>query len=159
MRGYSRTANRWYEMRPTRRMTSESTVAKTGRLMHSSGRVMRLGPGSRRVDVAALERGGASRGNGRCPRLDRGAARLPRRVLRRLAANDADGAAVADLELAGGHDHVARLEPGDDLDLAVAALTRLDLHARGLVVDDLEHVLLGALRHERLLGHDDRIHL
>src|SRR6185295_4390293 len=45
MRGYSRTDRRWYEMRPTSRMMSDSTVANTGRLMHSSGRVIARTPG------------------------------------------------------------------------------------------------------------------
>ena len=45
----------------------------------------------------------------------------------------------------------------DDLDAAVAALAELDLRPRCLAVDDAIHVLLLALRHQRLLGKDQRI--
>jgi len=40
IRGYSRTESRVYEMRPISTMMSDSTVAKTGRLMHISGSCM-----------------------------------------------------------------------------------------------------------------------
>ena len=42
IRGYSRTASRVYEIRPTSSTISDSTVAKTGRRMQISGSCMAM---------------------------------------------------------------------------------------------------------------------
>jgi len=46
--GYSRTAMRVYEIAPINRTASESTVAKTGRLMQTSGSVIPCSSAARR---------------------------------------------------------------------------------------------------------------
>src|SRR6476620_9983622 len=68
------------------------------------------------------------------------------------SADDRDGAAVPDLELAGGHHLVARGKPLDDLDATLAPCAYLYLGELRLAVDDLEHELTLALRHDGLLG-------
>src|SRR4029078_6461104 len=90
------------------------TVAKTGRLMESSGSVTASGSGG---------------------------------------ADDRDGAAVPDLELAGSNHLVARGQTFDDLDAALAPRPGPDLGKLGLALDDLEHELALALRHDGLLRH------
>ena len=57
MRGYSRTDRRWYEIRPSSRMTSDRTVANTGRFTQSSGRVIRSPRAARRPCVRTSARG------------------------------------------------------------------------------------------------------
>src|SRR5581483_10961279 len=154
MRGSSRTERRVYEIIPTSRMMSESTVAKTGRLMHISGSCMSGFGARRRADVRL--------GGTRRPRLRRilGCAALSGGGWRGLAcgrariggidARDLHRNAVAQLELPRGHDDVLGEQTLHDLGLRVAALSHLDLHALGLAIDDAKHVLVLALRHQRL---------
>src|SRR6185369_6829652 len=101
MRGYSRTDRREYEMSPMRSTTIESTVAKTGRRMQISGRViaraLALDLGRRRRVAPADRRG---RGG---------------------AVGDGHRRALAQLDDARGDDDVLGREAAHDLDAALAA--------------------------------------
>src|SRR5689334_25083854 len=141
MRGYSRTDSRVYEISPTSKMISDSTVAKTGRLMQISGSciALRLRRGRRGVIRLAARR------------------RLGRSGRRGRTVGDRYCHAVAQLELAGGDDDVVRREALQHFDAPVASLADVDLDAGDLAVGDAEHVLLVALRHDRLLRDDERL--
>ena len=76
-----------------------------------------------------------------------------------MASTTETGAAVADLELARGHHLIAGGKAFDDLHPALAARADHHLGELHLAVDDLEHELAVALRHDRLLGHGQGIFL
>ena len=59
--------------------------------------------------------------------------------------------------MAGGDDHVGGLESFDNFDFAIATLADLDLDANRASVAHLEHVLIVALRNDRLLGYRQRV--
>src|SRR5687768_13325278 len=180
IRGYSRTASRVYEMSPMSRMTSDSTVARTGRLMQISGSRM-AGSDSDLIVVpanAGTQRLHSDKTLG--PRL-RGDDKIASRF-RRLRRRDpvgsrrrgdaslrvetwraarrtlyGDDRTIAQPLLTGRHDDVADGHAVDDLRFAVAPLPDVHLGANRAVVDDLEQELVVALRHQRLLGHDQRV--
>ena len=132
IRGYSRTDRRVYEMRPISRMSSDSTVAKTGPLdadlgqlhdaacpaLHGLRRAARAAVGLGRQAACRLIRRPLAGRRGSRAAHRRSACAAPATLHRR---------AVAQLQLAGGDDDVVRPHALDDLDLAVAALPDLDL--------------------------------
>src|ERR1700682_3237912 len=127
-------------MSPISRMMSDSTVAKTGRLMHISGR--------------SIENARASG-----LRRRRRGVRLGRRDGRRrraLNGGNLNRHAVANLELARGDDDVAVAKALHYFGFAIPALADLDLRAVRLAVDDPVHEPLVALRDNGLLWHDQR---
>ena len=99
--------------------------------------------------AVALLAGGNARRRIRC--------RYGSRIGRRGARCQRDRHAVADLEVAGGDDDVSRRKSLQHFDVAVATLSDFDLHAVGAPIRDPEHILLVALRHDRLLRNDECI--
>src|SRR5690242_8458654 len=97
MRGYSRTESRVYEIRPINRMISDSTVAKTGRLMQISGSCIGSGAASA-LRARRLRTVGVGARSGRCGRCGSG--------------RRADGYrhSVAELELTRRDDEVVERE-------------------------------------------------
>src|SRR5688572_10799762 len=177
MRGYSRTESRVYEISPTRTMTSDSTVAKTGRVMQISGSRMDSRMLAGQWWTTARNRACVATRAGRTSMRPRSHPSRPRRLRSHdivgprgpdgggllVQAGRVGGCAlhlhdptVAQPLLSCGHHDIAHRDAFGDLRLAVAPLTDVDLHAHRTVVDDLEQELLVALRHERLLRDDER---
>src|SRR5689334_15088307 len=120
-------------MKPSSSTTMDSTVAKTGRRMQTSGRVTRSA-----LLLRAVVHGWLGGGGGR-----------------RVGELHRDP--LAQLDHSRGHDDVRGREAVHHLHLAVAARADLDLLALRLAVHDLVDVLVVAHREERFLRDYERV--
>src|SRR4051812_2763370 len=116
MFGYSRTAMRVNDRKPTSTMMRLITVASTGRLMEISDRTM-----SDSLLSAAVRRS-----------LDDVLRCLARRRRRRRDRHDGDRSPILELHLPVGDHHVGRRQPLHPFPFPGAAYTELDLGERRL---------------------------
>src|SRR3954469_18693429 len=142
MFGYSRTAMRVNDRKPTSTMMRLITVASTGRLMEISDRTMSdslLSAAVRRSldDVLGCL---ARRRRGRCRWRDR---------------HDGDRSTILELHLPVGDDHVGRRQPLHDFHFTGAAYTELDLGKRRLAIHHAVDEGVASLWPDRLLGNEN----